>query len=98
VAIAEHQRNLSDCNQNVGTCDYSKLTQQETKAIVAADQQNNFAECSRGGACNYSKLTESEAARVALAEHQRNYKACLSGYGYCDRSRLTPIESGGLPK
>jgi hypothetical protein len=34
---------------------------------------------------------------LAIAEHKRNYTACLSGYGYCDRSRLTPFEAGAIP-
>jgi hypothetical protein len=32
------------------------------------------------------------ATREARSEHQGNYAACLKGYGYCDRSLLTPNE------
>jgi hypothetical protein len=34
---------------------------------------------------------------LADAEQQRNYRACRKGYGYCDRSRLTPSEAKTIP-
>ena len=34
-----------------------------------------------------------EAKMLADAEHKRNYTACLTGYGYCDPSRLTLEET-----
>jgi hypothetical protein len=34
---------------------------------------------------------------LAVAEQRRNYTACLKGYGYCDRSLLTPLEASAIP-
>jgi hypothetical protein len=42
-------------------------------------------------------LSPSEAATLAAAERARNQKACVTGRGYCDRSRLTPLELSAIP-
>ena len=42
-------------------------------------------------------LSPSEAATLAAAERARSYKACVQGRGYCDRSRLTPLELAEIP-
>jgi len=48
-----------------------------------------------------AKLSENarkeEVARMlADAKQQRNYRACRNGYGYCDRSHLTPSEASAI--
>jgi hypothetical protein len=43
--------------------------------------------------CEYSKLTPAETKTLADAEQKRNYTACVKGYGYCDRTRLTPSQA-----
>jgi hypothetical protein len=47
--------------------------------------------------CDYSMLSPSEAAALVVTERARNYKACVNGRGYCDRSRLTPLELSAIP-
>ena len=37
------------------------------------------------------------ATALAIAEHKRNYEACRDGYGHCDRTRLTPLETQTVP-
>jgi hypothetical protein len=66
--------------------------------VEAAEHDRNLSDCKAGReTCQYAKLSEKEAGALASAENARNYRACLKGFGYCDRSRLTPAESKAIP-
>jgi hypothetical protein len=65
VAVAERQRNLSDCRAGSVSCDYSKLTAVETSALAVAERERNYTACLKGyGYCDRSRLTLSEASGI----------------------------------
>jgi hypothetical protein len=65
TAIAEHQVNVVACKDGRQSCDYSKLTQEETSALAIAEHQRNYTSCLKGyGYCDRSRLTPAEAAAI----------------------------------
>ena len=64
--------------------------------MEVAEHDRNLTDCKAGReTCQYSKLTGPETGALTDAEQVRNYRACLKGFGYCDRSRLTPVRVEG---
>jgi hypothetical protein len=65
TAVADHQRNITECKNGQETCDYSKLTAPETKTLADAEQQRNYRACLKGyGYCDRSRLTPAEAKAI----------------------------------
>jgi hypothetical protein len=48
VAVAEHQRNFSNCKYGVASCNHSKLTTLEGKEVTVAEHQRNYTACAEG--------------------------------------------------
>ena len=62
AAVAGHLRNISECKDGIGSCDFATLTQSEAVEVRAAKHLRNTSDCRDGmGLCDPSKLTSSEA-------------------------------------
>ena len=58
LAVADHQRNVSDCDDGMQSCDRSKLTPAEARDSSTAERLRNIADCKDGvGNCDHSQLT-----------------------------------------
>jgi hypothetical protein len=96
VAANKHRRELSDCMSGYQSCDHSKLSGSEAKALSIAERQRNLSNCEEGwDSCDKSKLSKLEVSGVADAEHKRNLSHCMDGWAVCDHSKLTDAEANG---
>ena len=76
VAIAEKQKNASDCWNGWSGCKLSKLSPSEVSEVTVAEHRRNVTQCWDGEvACDRSKLSTTELSAVNVADHQRNYLA-----------------------
>jgi len=90
LALADHQKNVADCKNDMTSCDHSQLTQSEARDSSVARHQRNLVDCQDGfGDCDRSRLTQAELETVDLALRERNVSNCKDGAGACDRSKLS---------
>ena len=70
MIAAEQQRNLSECQDGLETCNYSALTPSEAGALTKAEHQRNYTACLKGyGYCDLSRLTPTEAGAIPPARN-----------------------------
>ncbi len=80
IAVAQHQRNVSDCKDSMSSCDRSKLTASEAREVGVSEHQRNLADCKDGlGGCDRSKLTKAEIISTDEAKRQLNVSDCKGG-------------------
>jgi len=93
LAVAQHQKNVSNCMIGLGSCDPSGLTPFEAREWNVVQHRRNLVDCQNGSdACDRSKLTPLEIRDIDIASNHRNLADCKTGWT-CNHSSLTSTET-----
>lgn len=98
MAIAEHQRNLSECKDGLETCNYSELTQAEAGALIDAEHQRNYRACLKVTAIviplalhPQKRARSRPVATMSLSRCQALHRKTMS-----NKEKVTPGTSGEI--
>src|SRR5438105_10015576 len=83
-ATARARKNLNNCMNGLGACDFTRLTPTEIKSVSLAAHRRNVEQCRNGfSTCDPGQLSKDEAVEVQSAQRRRNMERCLQGMGSC---------------